>query len=83
MIAFNAILISTEIKLKKRNGTSKIFVCMCVCVCVCVSTNINTQVFVAKMQKLTGNWREQCNQELHNFYVSQNIVWGNGLRRMR
>jgi hypothetical protein len=92
-IASNDILISTEMKLKARNGLSKIFVCICICVCVYSQKHLRMYdtyswmmlrtIFVSKMQKLTGNQREWCNQELHNFYLSQIIVWGNGLRRVR
>jgi hypothetical protein len=31
-------------------------------------------IFEPKREEVTGGWRRLHNEELHNFYVSQNII---------
>jgi hypothetical protein len=41
------------------------------------------RIFRPERVEVTGGWRKLHNEELHNFYSSQNIVRGIKLRKMR
>jgi hypothetical protein len=40
-----------------------------------VYENIVLRIFGPKTDKITGNWRKLCNEELNNLYASPNIIW--------
>ena len=41
------------------------------------------RIFWPRRDKVTGEWRELCNEELNDLYSSPNIVWVIKLRIMR
>jgi hypothetical protein len=41
------------------------------------------RIFGPKMDEIKGEWRKLHNEELHNFYSSQNIITHIKPRRMR
>jgi hypothetical protein len=41
------------------------------------------RIFGAKRDEVTGNWRKQHSEELHNLYFSPNIIRMIKSRRMR
>jgi hypothetical protein len=41
------------------------------------------RIFGLKREEVTGGWRKLCNEELHNFYSSSNIIKMIKPRRMR
>jgi hypothetical protein len=41
------------------------------------------RIFGPKRNEVTGGWRKLCNEELHNFYTSPNIIRMIKSRRMR
>jgi ribosomal protein L10 len=41
------------------------------------------RIFGPKRDKVTGEWKKLCNEELNDLYSSPNIIWVIKLRRMR
>jgi hypothetical protein len=41
------------------------------------------RIFEPKKDKVIGGWKKLCNEELHKFYTSPNIIRTLKLRRMR
>jgi hypothetical protein len=41
------------------------------------------RIFGPKREEVTGEWRKLHDEELHNLYLSSNIIWKIKSRRMR
>jgi hypothetical protein len=46
-------------------------------------SRVQRRIFVLKKEEEAGGWRTLHNEELHNLYVSPNVIWVIKSRRMR
>jgi hypothetical protein len=49
----------------------------------CLRTGCIRRIFGSKRDEVTGSWLKLCNEELHSFYSSPNIIRVIKSRRMR